>query len=637
MALLITVASQPALAAQLLGAPFADHAVLQRDQPILVWGIASPGARISVTLAGHETSALASKSGAWKATLPALAAGGPFTLEVQAGQRHQRVDDVLVGDVWLCGGQSNMEFPVERALDANAEIANAFDSKIRLLRVPKSSADSPNQAFSSAAAWSEATPDTVRSFSAVCWYFAKSLRRDLEVPLGLISASWNGSRIEAWTSQSALRRAGGLNAELALQETHARDPDAAIQPWAAMWERWWRKHQTSGEVRPPWSPDAAGDWSPTHPSSRWVAPALADHVGLIWFRTTVELSASQALQGGVLELGRADEIDTTWVNGHGVGTTYGSAVQRRYAVAPGILHAGSNTIVVNVLNTYRQGGLNGSDVASRALVLADGVRLPLEKAWQVRPEPEAIGMPPAAPWMSAYGLGTLYNGMIAPLAGYGLRGALWYQGESNTHEPERYGARLATWRDDFRAHFGADLPLVVVQLAGYGPAATAPGQSAWATLREEQRRLVAQDQHAALAVTIDLGEHGDIHPANKQEVGRRAALAALAQVYRVRASPTGPVPLQARREGDDVLVRFGGIEGALAALGGQDVLGFELCDQGLKECRYPHAAIEGDIVRLSLDGSREATTVRYAWADSPILNLYDGSERPAGPFVVPIN
>lgn len=310
-------------------------------------------------------------------------------------------------------------------------------------------------------------------------------------------------------------------------------------------------------------------------------------------------------------------------------------MERRYALEPGILHAGPNAIVVNVLNTYRQGGLTGPD-AGRALVLADGMRLSLDGLWQARGEPEEIGMPPAAPWMSAYGLGTLYNGMIAPLAGYGLRGAVWYQGESNTHEPERYSGRLATWRDDLRAHFGADLPLVLVQLAGYGPAAAEPGPSTWATLREAQRRTAAQDQHAALAVAIDLGERGDIHPANKQEVGRRAALAALAQVYRAGNSPSGPVALQARREGNEVLVQFGGVTGALSALGGHDLLGFELCSSDQSRCRYAHAAVEGDTVRLELGDSKAATIVRYAWADSPILNLYDGSERPAGPFVMPI-
>ncbi len=590
---------------------------------------------MSVTFAGRKAHALASGRGDWKATLPALPAGGPHTLEVHAGQAHQRLDDLLVGDVWLCGGQSNMEFTVERALDANAEIAGARDPQIRLLRVPKASADIPSQSFSSPAVWSEATPESVRPFSAVCWYFAKSLRRDLEVPLGLVSASWNGARIESWTSQPALHAAGDHQAELTLQQTHARNPDAAILPWFAMWEMWWRKHQTSKGQASPWEPHAAGNWNAGQASSQWVAPALADHIGLIWFRATVDLSPSQARQAAVLELGRTDEIDTTWVNGRGVGTTYGSDVPRRYAIQAGNLQAGSNTIVVNVLNTYRQGGLTGADTG-RALVLADGTRFVLDGGWQARAEPAEIGMPPAAPWMSAFGLGTLYNGMIAPLVGYGLRGAVWYQGESNTHEPQRYAGRLAVWRDDLRARFGADLPIVVVQLAGYGPAATAPGPSTWATLREAQRSTVAQDRHAALAVAIDLGERGDIHPANKQEVGRRVALAALAQAYGAGGSPSGPVAARAWRVGDEVLVRFAGNTGALVALGGLDVLGFELCDSDQRQCRYAHARIEGDTVRLGSSNSSAAGIVRYAWADSPVVNLYDGSRRPAGPFVMPI-
>ncbi|WDS37787.1 sialate O-acetylesterase [Pseudoxanthomonas sp.] len=626
---------QAAWAGILLGAPFTEHAVFQRDQPIPIWGTATPGAQVTVRFAEQVTRVHAASNGDWRAALPSQPAGGPFTLDVSAGQDQLHLDDVLVGDVWLCGGQSNMEFPVERALDANAEIAAAADPLIRLMRVPKGSSETPRSTFDVPAVWASATPESVRSFSAVCWYFARELHRDMAVPLGLINASWNGSRIEAWTSPSALRAAGGADAGLDLLDLHARDPDAAVQPWISMWEAWWRgrPRQQPGDL--PWRSRDTGHWVSARPSSQWVAPALVDHVGLSWYRTTVDLTAAQAKQSATLELGRVDEVDTAWVNGAGVGTTYGSGVERRYAIATGSLQAGSNAIVLNVLNTYRQGGITGP-AAGRALVLADGTRIGLDADWQVRAEDPDAGMPPAAPWMPAFGFGTLHNGMMAPLGGYGLRGAVWYQGESNAHEPARYARRLTTWRDDLRAQFGPALPLLVVQLAGYGALASAPATSNWAELREAQRQVVAADPHAALAVTVDLGEVGDIHPANKQEVGRRLARAARAEVYGVASSSSGPVALRAWHAGPDVLVRFGGIDGALVAQGGPDVLGFELCGEVQASCRYAHAVVEGDQVRLQGERASEATRVRYAWADNPLVNLYDSAALPAGPFELPI-
>ncbi|MBN6150566.1 beta galactosidase jelly roll domain-containing protein [Xanthomonas sp. AmX2] len=631
----------PALAqaadAPLLHALFQDHAVLQRDAPIRVWGQAAPGATVSVELAQQRASARADRQGRWQAHLPPLPAGGPYTLSARSGAGStQRVQDVLIGDVWLCSGQSNMELPVHRTLDSRSEIADAAHPAIRLLKVPAQSSATPQAGFGGAVAWQPATPDTVRDFSAACYYFARELRKHVDVPMGLINASWGGSQMQAWIGAPALRQAGDYGAALDVLARYARDPQQAAPRWARLWEAWWRARADDA----PWQPGAGGDWRDAPAAlgawDDWGVPQLVNFNGMVWYRTTVTLSAAQAAQAATLALGPVDELDQTWVNGQGVGSSYGADQPRQYRLPRGLLRAGDNTVVVNVLNTYRRGGLLGA-ADTRALRLADGSAVPLRGPWQYRVAPPSLGTPPRAPWSSAAGLSTLYNGMIAPLGQLGLRGVLWYQGESNTGDAAGYPALLDAWQRDWRQRFGAALPLLLVQLANYGTPPTEPGESGWAQLREAQRRFVAADPHAALAVAIDIGDRYDIHPANKQELGRRLARAARHAAYGEALPASGPVPTAVRRDGDAVTVEFGDVDGALVAYGAAAPIGFELCAAAPGSCRYARAELHGTRVRLALPaGVAAPTRVRYGWADSPVCTLFDRAGLPAGPFELPV-
>jgi sialate O-acetylesterase len=639
LALLAPLLAAPARAdeAPLLAAPFGDHAVLQRDRPIPLWGRAAPGARVELAFAGHATRVRADAEGRWQAQLPALAAGGPYTLSARSGARRQQLDDVLVGDVWLCSGQSNMELPVERTLDARSELADAAHPRIRLLQVAKHASPVPRRDFDDAPAWQPADADSVRGFSAACYYFGRELQQRVDVPIGLINASWGGSGIQGWIGPAGLHRLSGYDEALAALAAYPHDRAGALRQWAVLWQRWWQQHPGRATDDTPWQPDAGGDWTPATPSARWVAPDLADHVGPVWYRTTLTLDAAQAAQPATLELGRVDEVDMSWLNGQPIGSSDGADTPRRYPLPAGTLYAGRNTLVVNVLNTYRSGGIAGPG-SERTLRLADGTRLALDAGgWQTRTVPADDGFPPPAPWMSAPGMSTLDNGLVAPLSGYGLRGALWYQGESNVFEGRRYRQLLAAYRTHLRERFGAGLPLLVVQLANFGPAPAAPQDSDWAQLRESQRLAVADDAASGLAVAIDLGERGDIHPANKQELGRRLARAARHVVYHEALAPSGPVATAARHDGDAVTVAFADVEQGLLAYGGTGPVGFELCGDTQASCRYADARIDGATVRLHADGAAQATRVRYGWADSPIVTLYDGNGLPAGPFELPIH
>lgn len=621
----------------LMHAMFQDHAVLQRDQPIRIRGRTRPGAEVGVAIAGNRARAHADGTGRWEAVLPALPAGGPHVLTATSAGVEQTIDDVLVGDVWLCSGQSNMELQVWRSLDARAEIAGASNDRIRLLTVPQAGSPLPLEEFASPVRWQAVTSDSVRDFSAACYFFARELQQTIDVPMGLVAAAWGGSRIEAWTSGEALRALGLYDAELDVLQRHVSDEPAAAGDWGALWQGWWSgrpgivagdRPWEGGEPAGRWhdAPEQLGAWE------RWGVPELAAFDGMVWYRTRVRLDAAQAMQDAVLLLGPADEVDMTWVNGRGVGSTYGAGDRREYALPSGVLREGVNTIVVNVLDTYRDGGLAGP-ASAHAIRLADGSQVPLEASWRYRVVPPEVGSPPRAPWQTAAGLSTLYNGMIAPIGRYGLRGIVWYQGESNTFEADRYRDLLRTWRNDWRARFGAGLPLLVVQLAGFGKPPTRPGDSAWAALREAQRLGVGEDAHSALAVAIDIGDRYDVHPPNKQELGRRLARAARAVVFgETTLPPSGPTPAAVRREGDAVSVTFADATDGLVAYGADGPVGFELCGAAAGSCRYASAQIRGDEVVLRAALDTPAARVRYGWADSPVVTLFDGAGLPAGPF-----
>jgi sialate O-acetylesterase len=341
----------------------------------------------------------------------------------------------------------------------------------------------------------------------------------------------------------------------------------------------------------------------------------------------------QAAQRATLSLGPVDEVDTTWVNGKIAGYTSGAGTNRLYSLDVNTLRAGENTIAVAALDTYMTGGMLGT-AAQRHLTLGDGTEIPLNGEWKYSIAPSGMGPPPRAPWESTGGQTTIYNAMIAPLEPYTLRGVLWYQGESNTEDARNYAKLMTAWMADWRKRFEApELPFLVVQLANYGPVPTAPTESGYAELRDAQRAVVAQDAHAGLAVAIDIGERNDIHPANKQEVGRRLARAARHVVYGEALAPSGPVGSRAIRSGQDIVVEFKDVQGQLTAIGARNVSGFEVCGSASGTCQFASAVADGNRVRIA---AAEGARVRYCWADSPICTLYDGSGLPAGPFELPI-
>ncbi len=627
----------------LLDEMFQDHAVLQRDRAIPVWGEASPGEELTIFLTdsggahGAEVHAVADPHGQWRAELGPEPAGGPYRLTARThGGIEQSVEDILLGDVWLCSGQSNMEFPVANSLNAAREIAASANDRIRVLSVAHAAHPTPLGHFANPVSWAAAGPDTIRGFSAACYYFARDLQKTVPVPMGLIHASWGGSRIEPWMSAAALRGAGGFDASLDLLDLYAGDARAGNDRMGDLWERWWRSHAPPGSR--PWETKAQGDWravpEPMRDWKTWGVAELASHDGMLWFRRSATLSKAQAAGDAQLSIGAIDEVDETWVNGRALANSFGYGTERTYAIPEGWLHAGENSIVINVLSTWDAGGMYGPP-EHLALRFADGSMVPLGGQWHYQFVPESMGFPPRAPWESVSGLATINNAMIAPLLPYALRGVLWYQGESNAGDAGRYQSLLQGLMADWRRRFGADLPFLIVELPNFGTPSAVAASSPWADLREAQRRAVAADKNAALAVTIDVGEAQELHPPNKQAVGARLARAARHLVYGQPVSPSGPVAREARRSGSAVLVSFDDVEGQLLAYSAPRPIGFELCGDLQDSCRFVDAELSGREVRIE-PAITSATRVRFCWGDAPVCNLYDKSGLPAGPFEIAI-
>ncbi len=624
--------AQTQTSAPLLGAMFQDHAVVQRDRPIAVWGQAAPGARVSVTLAQASAVAMAGADGVWRANLPSMSAGGPYDLTARTADGGlQTISDVMVGDVWLCSGQSNMEFAVRQATNAESEVGAAHDNKMRLFLVQRASRPAPADGATPVGHWRTTSPDSVRDFSAACYFMGRDLRRTDDVPLGLIATSWGGSIIEDWLSREAMIKLGGQDQALEALDLYARDPQRGEAQWREITQAWWAAHDPGTQRGWNLPQTRDDDWAPISAEGFWesTVEALQTFDGIVWLRKEVQLTAAQARQAATLELGPVDDADVTWVNGHYVGGQQGWDTPRVYAVPAGTLKAGRNLIAVGVLDTNGGGGAWGA-AENKRLRLADGTSIALSSDWRYRVAAPLgdLPNPPRTPWIGGSGTTTLYNGMIAPLGPWGVKGMAWYQGESNIGDPVGYRRLLPALFADWRKRFESpDMRALVVQLANFGPAASQPANSYWAGLRESQRAVVNADPLAGLAVAIDIGDRYDIHPTNKLEVGRRLALEA--RRLEGVAQPVSPQPLSVVRTAQGVQVRYAA--GArLVAYGSNRPVGFELCTaEG--DCRFVDASLTGDAVLLA-SATPSDVKVRFCWADSPVCNLYGPGGLPAVPF-----
>jgi sialate O-acetylesterase len=615
---------------------FADHCVLQRGRPVPVWGWAEAGAEVTVSIAGKEATGVADANGRWQATLPTLEAGGPYELTI-SGPQSVTISDVLIGEVWICSGQSNMEQGIAIARDPQEEIAAADHPRLRLCWV-KHHISIDEEAVTDMS-WLTCTPENIAKqggwggFSAAGYFFGRKLLQELDVPIGLVHSSWGGTPAQAWISSEGLAPLNDFADSLAaLTEIRkAGGEDDYAQRLAA----WWAKTDPGSAGNFHESATDTADWKSMDLPGNWESKGLEGVDGVVWFRRSVDIPAAWDGKDLVLNLAKIDDQDTTWIDGKQVGAMQSWNQSRSYRIAAGSVPSGQHVIAIRVLDTGGGGGVYGdASEMSIAPVDAKDQAISLAGAWTykatvtdpqlVRSAPRKLGDNPNYPTV-------LSNGMIEPLVPLAVAGAIWYQGESNAGNAVQYRSLLPTLIADWRRRFANDnLFFGIVQLASFLPRVEDPVQDGWAALREAQSITANNDPLASLAVAIDIGDAADIHPKNKQDVGLRLALGALKGHYGLDLVASGPAYEAMKVEGTAVRLEFTDADG-LTTSDNEAPKAFALSGP---DGVWHHAAatIDGTTIVLTADGVSEPRAVRYAWANNPAVNLTNGAGLPAVPF-----
>ena len=650
---------------------FSDHAVVQKSSRTVIWGTAAAGEAVSVALGARKpVETVADDKGRWKVVLDLSdGAPGPFDLVVKGGNVVV-VRDVVVGEVWLCSGQSNMEWKLSQTTDAPAELAASANPLLRSFMPKRQTPSSPAEELHGR--WVVSAPDTAGSFSAVAYYFAKNVQAAVTGPVGLVDTSWGGTPIEAWISSEGLDRQSDLKARK--DAILAEQPQAAerLMKFPGDYEAWIARHDRRGPAAADpalyASPEVAtDDWATVTLPGTLTAAGLPDN-GVVWLRREVDIPANRAGTYLPLLLGELKDFETIYWNGRKIGETTATAstsinpdmaptMNRRYDVPGNQVKAGKNMLAIRLVSP-------GGGGAIKATSMTAGWNIPLGGEWRAKVE---SGFPalsaeakadyprrPAWPVMGHYTATYLYNGMVHPLTALTLRGVIWYQGEANVGRAwqyrETFPLLIADWRRSFQR---PDLPFYFCQLANYQAKTADPAAgSAWAELREAQTRALELPA-TGMAVLVDLGEEQDIHFRNKKDVGARLASVALAGTYGRAVPHEGPVYRSTVAEGGRLRLRFAPAAGGLVAkplpdtyqpkstyAGSKPLIrygpeselqGFAVCGED-RRWKWARAKIEGDSVVAWSDEVPAPKYVRYAWADNPTCNLYNRAGFPAAPF-----
>lgn len=582
----------PAEAALRLPDVIGDHMVLQRDAETRIWGWADPGETVTVRVGVHEVSGTADGDGAWSVQLPAPAGGGSLEMLVSAGGESITVRDVLVGEVWICSGQSNMQWPLSQATDAEEEIAEANYPLIRLFTVSMNTAKEPLEDCTGE--WALCTPETAGPFSAVGYFFGRKIHGEEGVPVGLINTSWGGTPAEAWTSR------GALDADADLKKMYGAE-EGGDDVQKADRARFDAKLEAGGS-----------------------APVTTDLTSLAGTWDFISGVPGQEIQSAMTVSLEGDELDVAMV-----GWTAEKSTEVSYAEGElkwTFLIPGYSPLPLHCAVTVRGGAFRGT------ISVGDSPGGPFVGAKRGSGVDRVDRLVPSAPQNRPT---SLYNAMIAPLLPFPIRGAIWYQGEANANTSEDallYHKLFSTMIGDWRAAWGqGDFPFLYVQLANFKERYPDPQpHSPWAELRDSQR-LTLSTPNTGMAVIIDIGEGDNIHPKNKQDVGKRLALAALAKAYGKDVAYSGPMYRSFSVEGGRVRIAFDHTNDGLATRGGDHLVGFSIAGED-RRFVWAEASIEGDAVVVWSDEVAKPAAVRYAWADNPACNLYNGAGLPASPF-----
>jgi len=607
--------------------------ILQRDAEVKIWGWAAAHENISIEFHDSLYQTIADSSGEWNIKLPALKAGGPYTMSVSASDTIT-LKDILIGDVWICSGQSNMELPMKRVSPIyESEIANSENTNIRCFTVPQKYNFNEAQKDLESGCWQTTNPKTILDFSAAAYFFAKELYEKYDIPIGLINTSLGGSPAEAWMSEESLKmfpayyqEAQRFKDSTLIKKIENQDK-VRIQAW---YNELGQKDEGYQDPQKTWYDPtlSTSDWATMKIPGYWVTTELGSVNGAVWFKKEFDVPASMIGQPAQLILGRIVDADSVFVNGVFVGTTGYQYPPRRYDIPTNVLREGENIIVVRVISNIGKGGFV---LDKHYEIIAGGQIINLIGDWQYRlgTKMEPLASQTFIRWKP---LG-LFNAMISPLLNYSMKGVIWYQGESNAERPveyrELFPAMIQDWREKWNQ---GGFPFLFVQLSNFMEAKKQPSESNWALLREAQLKTLSVS-NTGMVVTIDIGEWNDIHPLNKKDVGKRLALAARKVAYHDdKAVYSGPIYRSMKIVGNKILLTFNNIGGGLVAKGGRELTNFAIAGAD-NQFVWAKARIKNGKIEVWNNKIPKPKAVRYAWADNPSgANLYNREGLPASPF-----
>ena len=614
----------PVMAIVKLPSVVSDNMMIQRDSPAKLWGWADKGETVSIAFNGQTEKVKTGKTGIWNVQFKAMPYGGPYEMIIKGKTNSITLKNILIGDIWVCSGQSNMELPVNSINRAKEEIAEAKYPKIRLLTVNKGMSTAP-LLDADASGWVECTPQHIENFSAVGYFFGRELYKQLDIPIGLINTSWGGTIVETWTSIPMMmtqfdykEKMDKLQSKSFAQELVQKDkPDIRqiLETEPGVPQKWYLP-----EVE-------ASQWRKTTLPALWSAEHIRGE-GVVWYRKEFTLSLEQSQSTVTICLGAIDDWDETYLNGRKIGTTQSYNTPREYVVCPDGLKEGKNVLVVKVINTGGDAGFYYQPDKMYCQTNASKVSLSGEWTFRVSAlvdNSQNVG-PNDCPSL-------LYNAMIAPLIHFPIKGAIWYQGESNSDEAYKYRTLFPNMIADWRNAWNQGIfPFYFVQLANFMDPAIQPGESTWAELREAQHMTLKLPQTGE-AVIIDIGDAKDIHPRNKQDVGYRLALNALAKTYGKEIEYSGPEYQSIKIDKNQIILTFDHLGKGLIAKGKYGYpQGFTIAGADQKFF-WAKASIKGNTVVVYSPFIDNPVAVRYAWANNPDdANLYNSEGLPASPF-----
>lgn len=612
---------------------FGSNMVLQQKASVNIWGKASPGKLVMLSTSWDKKGYTnkADENGNFKIQLKTPAYGGPYFMVISEGGYHIKLENVMIGDVWLCSGQSNMEMPLAgwgKVSNYEQEIAAANYPNIRLLQTEHTTSNFPlNQAIVQNGGWNVCSPANIPEFSATAYFFAREVYKQTGIPIGLIHSSWGGTVAEAWTSAETITKLADFKA--ALENVQKKDEGDSYTKQILAWNEELNTLDKGSKAGSAWWVNTNlndANWKQMDLPAYFDLNEKPNFDGVVWFRKKIKIPEDWAGKELILNLGTIDDNDISYFDGKEIGRTQGYDRERKYTVNKSEVSAGEHVITVKVFDGGGGGGIYGS--ATNFFMQSGSQKQPLQGLWKYnigidlkdfKPMPQPNNGPNRPT--------VLFNAMIYPFTPFAIKGVIWYQGESNSGRARQYATLFPALINDWRAKWkNPELPFYFVQLANY--ARGEGDETSWPLLREAQLKTL-QLPNTGMATTIDIGDKVDIHPKNKQDVGKRLALIALAKTYGKKNTFSGPLYESMSVEKDAIVLKFKYNTGLKSV--SSTLTGFTIA--GANQQFYPaKAMIKNGNITVTSSSVKKPVSVRYAWANDPAANLTNQSGLPASPF-----